>query len=75
MPAATASQTIGPFWHLLEDPAWADLTRFGAVGERIALVGTIVDGDGAPVSDTRVELWQPNPIRLQGGEETVFLDI
>ena len=33
MPIATASQTIGPYWHLLEDPSWADLTRFGATGE------------------------------------------
>ncbi len=65
MPAATASQTIGPYWHLLEDPAWADLTRFGAQGdapgERIALVGAITDGDGLPVGDACVELWQPSP--------------
>ena len=27
MTHATASQTIGPYWHLLEDPTWADLTR------------------------------------------------
>jgi protocatechuate 3,4-dioxygenase alpha subunit len=59
--AATASQTIGPYWHLLEDPAWADLTRFGAEGERIALTGTITDGDGLPVGDSCVELWQPSP--------------
>ena len=39
MPSATASQTIGPYWHLLEDPSWADLTRFGAQGERITLTG------------------------------------
>jgi protocatechuate 3,4-dioxygenase alpha subunit len=58
---ATASQTIGPYWHLLEDPAWADLTRFGAKGERILLIGTVSDGDGLPVSDACVELWQPNP--------------
>lgn len=58
---ATASQTIGPFWHLLADPSWADLTRFGAEGERIALVGTITDGGGAPVIDACVELWQASP--------------
>ena len=34
MPSATASQTVGPYWHLLEDPSWADLTRFGARGRR-----------------------------------------
>ena len=61
MPAATASQTIGPYWHLLEDKAWADLTRFGAAGERIELTGRITDGSGAPVTDACVELWQPDP--------------
>ena len=35
MSTATASQTIGPYWHLIEDETWADLTRFGATGERI----------------------------------------
>ena len=30
---ATAAQTIGPFWHLIEDPAMADLTRFGIVDD------------------------------------------
>jgi protocatechuate 3,4-dioxygenase alpha subunit len=61
MTAATASQTIGPYWHLLEDKAWADLTRFGAEGERIILTGSITDGDGALVTDACVELWQPSP--------------
>ena len=58
---ATASQTIGPFWHLLEDAAWADLTRFGAEGERIVLTGIVRDSDGAPVTDACLELWQPDP--------------
>lgn len=61
MPVATTSQTIGPFWHVLADPRWADLTRFGAEGETIALVGTITDGAGAAVTDACVELWQPSP--------------
>ena len=61
MPIATSSQTIGPYWHLLEDKEWADLTRFGAEGEKIRLIGTITDGDGLPVSDACVELWQADP--------------
>jgi protocatechuate 3,4-dioxygenase alpha subunit len=65
MPAATASQTIGPYWHLLEDPSWSDLTRFGAnettAHPRIALIGNVTDGDGAPVTDACIELWQPSP--------------
>ena len=61
MPIATASQTIGPYWHLMEEPEWADLTRFGAQGERMLLIGNVTDGDGVPVSDAAVELWQPSP--------------
>jgi protocatechuate 3,4-dioxygenase, alpha subunit len=61
MPIATASQTIGPFWHLLEDPAWADLTRFGAAGERVTLTGAVYDGDGAACAGACVEIWQSDP--------------
>ncbi|HUC19349.1 MAG TPA: protocatechuate 3,4-dioxygenase subunit alpha [Acetobacteraceae bacterium] len=61
MQTATAQQTIGPYWHLLEDPSWADLTRFGATGTRIVLQGRILDGEAAPVNDACVELWQADP--------------
>lgn len=61
MPSATSSQTIGPYWHLLEDKSWANLTRFGAEGERIVLRGRILDGGGAPLADGCVELWQTSP--------------
>ena len=61
MPNATASQTIGPFWHLIEHPEWADLTRFGATGPQITLAGSVIDGDGNPVTDAAVELWQSDP--------------
>ncbi len=61
MPLASASQTIGPFWHLIHEPDWADLTRFGAAGERIVIEGVITDGAGAPVTDAAVELWQASP--------------
>jgi protocatechuate 3,4-dioxygenase, alpha subunit len=61
MPAATAQQTVGPYWHLLEDPSLADLTRFGAGGSPIVLQGRLFDGEGAPVNDACVELWQADP--------------
>jgi len=61
MTSATASQTVGPYWHLLEDPSWADLTRFGAQGERITLTGAVLDGDGKPCADACVEIWQSDP--------------
>ncbi|MBS0641973.1 MAG: protocatechuate 3,4-dioxygenase subunit alpha [Proteobacteria bacterium] len=58
---ATASQTIGPFWHLIEHAEMADLLRFGATGEAITVTGTITDGAGQPVADAAVEIWQSSP--------------
>ena len=60
--AVTGSQTIGPFWHMLADPADADLTRLGATGPRLVLAGRVFDGDGAPVNDACVEIWQATPL-------------
>lgn len=69
---ATASQTAGPYWHLIDFPAWADLLRADgpnakAEGERIVLAGRVLDGDGAPCTDTMVELWQAGPDGLYDG--------
>jgi protocatechuate 3,4-dioxygenase alpha subunit len=61
MRAATASQTIGPFWHLLGQPEHADLTRFGAVGPGLVLSGRVIDGDDTVVTDACVEIWQATP--------------
>jgi len=63
---ATASQTAGPYWHLIDFPAWADLLRADGPnaaipGERITLSGRITDGDGAPCPDMMVEIWQAGP--------------
>lgn len=60
---ATASQTIGPYWHLIHDADWWDLTRFGAKGGRITIEGRVIDGAGAPVSDAAIELFQASPAR------------
>jgi len=66
MTAATASQTAGPYWHMIDFPEWADLLRPGSgnertEGERVTLTGRITDGDGAPVTDALVEIWQAGP--------------
>jgi protocatechuate 3,4-dioxygenase alpha subunit len=57
----TTSQTIGPYWHLLEDKSWADLTRFGAEGEVITITGTVRDGAEKPLTDACIEIWQSSP--------------
>jgi protocatechuate 3,4-dioxygenase alpha subunit len=57
----TPSQTVGPFFHLgMDRREWADLTSGNPAGERIAIEGQVRDGDGAPVPDAVIELWQAN---------------
>ena len=56
---ATPSQTIGPFFRVgLWQPEWSDLTRHGAQGSTIHIEGSVLDGDGQPVPDALVEIWQ-----------------
>ncbi|MGQ0663171.1 MAG: protocatechuate 3,4-dioxygenase subunit alpha [Pseudomonadota bacterium] len=58
---ATASQTVGPFFHgALDRPGWSDLAGAGAAGQRIRIEGRVLDGDGAPVVDAVLEIWQAN---------------
>lgn len=59
MSAPTANQTVGPFFAIGMDwPGDADLTRDDPAGERLTLRGRVLDGDGAPVPDAVVEVWQ-----------------
>ena len=57
----TPSQTVGPFFHLgMARAEWSDLTADHPAGEKIAIEGQVTDGDGAPVPDAIIELWQAN---------------
>ena len=57
----SASQTVGPYLHIgLNWLTIADLTGPDIAGETITLAGTVVDGDGQPVPDAMVEIWQAN---------------
>ena len=58
-PITTASQTIGPFFAvgLLRENG-AKLFPDGAAGRRITVAGRVLDGEGIPVSDAMLELWQ-----------------
>jgi len=57
----TPGQTVGPFFAVgLDRPEWADMTRHNPEGERIVIEGRVLDGDGAPVPDAMIELWQAN---------------
>lgn len=66
----SASQTAGPYVHIGLTPNFCDIrgvypADLGAVmltentkGERIELVGRVIDGDGVPVIDAVIEIWQ-----------------
>ena len=59
----TGSQTVGPFFSpaLLREGARRNvLTRPETAGERIRIEGSVLDGDGVPVPDAMVEIWQAN---------------
>ena len=57
----TPSQTVGPFFHLgMVHAEWADLTADHPAGVKIAIEGQVIDGDGAPVPDAIIEVWQAN---------------
>ena len=56
---ATTSQTVGPFFQIgLAGFYVDDLTGFGVSGETIEIEGRVFDGDGRPVPDGLIEIWQ-----------------
>jgi protocatechuate 3,4-dioxygenase alpha subunit len=57
----TASQTVGPYVKIgFEPSAIENLAPAGVSGERVTLAGRVTDGDGKPVNDGVVEIWQAN---------------
>jgi protocatechuate 3,4-dioxygenase alpha subunit len=66
MSGITPSQTVGPFFAYgltPKDYDWSEIIGSNldtpdASGERIRIEGRVLDGDGAPVNDSMVEIWQ-----------------
>jgi len=60
-PPTTTSQTVGPFFVI--GCAWQDrneIASAGVSGERVTIEGRVLDGDGKPVPDALIEIWQAN---------------
>lgn len=54
----TADQTVGPYYAIgMEYPGSEEVVPHGSVGS-IVLSGYVYDGNGAPVPDAVVEIWQ-----------------
>jgi len=58
---ATTSQTVGPYFRIgLQWLNQDNLAGEGVAGERVTIQGRVLDGDGAPVPDALLEIWQAN---------------
>ena len=58
----SASQTVGPYFRigLIYGEPQNDLVNEQTSGERITLTGVVSDGDGEPIPDAMIEIWQPD---------------
>ncbi|MBZ5598504.1 MAG: protocatechuate 3,4-dioxygenase subunit alpha [Acidobacteriia bacterium] len=57
------SQTVGPFFHFSLTTAAHSVRCIAgpqAPGERVWLMCRVLDGDGAPLNDAMIEIWQAN---------------
>jgi len=56
----TPSQTVGPYLHLglTDTRSISRIAGDGTKGERVWLTFRVLDGEGVPVSDAMIELWQ-----------------
>jgi protocatechuate 3,4-dioxygenase, alpha subunit len=58
---ATTWQTVGPFFRIgLQWLNKDNLVAEGVSGERVTIQGRVLDGDGIPVPDAMIEIWQAN---------------
>jgi protocatechuate 3,4-dioxygenase alpha subunit len=58
----TPNQTVGPFLRIgmVYGPAQNKLVSEQTSGQRIGIRGLVFDGEGQPVTDALVEIWQPD---------------
>lgn len=68
----TGWQTVGPFFSIgLERLCNEDIAAANVEGERIAIAGRVLDGDGAPVPDALLEIWQADAQGIYPGQDSV----
>lgn len=75
----TPSQTAGPYVHIGCVPNFAGMAMFGGDlgakmleaprADQMVITGVVHDGDGAPLADGMVEIWQADANGLHAGED------
>ena len=66
----TPSQTVGPFFHLAAPVRGREsLITDATPGPRIVIQGSVRDGNGDPVPDALIEIWQGSVIGLYNHPE------
>jgi protocatechuate 3,4-dioxygenase alpha subunit len=72
----TPSQTVGPYFHIGTDDGFI---RGELVApdreEAVRLFGTVRDGEGAPINDSMIEIWQANAAGRYAHPEDVREDL
>lgn len=67
----TPSQTVGPYLHLglTDAQSISRVAGDAAKGERVWLTFRVLDGEGAPVPDAMIELWQADSEGNYAGQD------
>jgi protocatechuate 3,4-dioxygenase alpha subunit len=73
----SSSQTAGPYVHIGFAKLYrSEIVPAGVPGERIAVSGRMIDGDGKPMTDAIVEIWQADAqgryAHPEGGAQAAF---
>lgn len=69
----TPSQTVGPFFAIgLEHLCRRDVPEVASGAETVEVTGRILDGEGVPVPDAFLEIWQANASGRYGSEGDLF---
>jgi protocatechuate 3,4-dioxygenase alpha subunit len=61
MPIESGWATVGPFFHrVLPWEGGGEMAKRETKGERITILGRVLDAEGKPINDAMIELWQAN---------------
>jgi protocatechuate 3,4-dioxygenase beta subunit len=64
---ATTWQTVGPFFSIgMRRLTASEIAPEGVAGERVTIEGRVTEGDGQPVPDALLEVWQADALGRHG---------